>query len=87
MWKNLTFTWEKSRYEKGRSVGGRDFVHVLDDVKDHPADRRKGLDYLIVPFQRMNLPGWRNLLNGRINTYAAEHNVPVRGLEEMRLED
>lgn len=87
MWKNLTFTWEKSRYEKGRSVGGRDFVHVLDDVKDHPADRRKGLDYLIAPFQRMNLPGWRNLLNERINTYAVENKVPVRGLEETRLED
>ena len=87
MWENLTVTWEKSRYEKGRSVGGRDFVHVLDDVKDHPADRRKGLDYLIAPFQRMNLPGWRNLLNEEINKYAAEHKVPVRGLEEMRLED
>lgn len=87
MWKNLTFTWEKSRYEKGRSVGGRDFVHVLDDVKDHPADRRKGLDYLIAPFQRMNLPAWRNLLNERINTYALENKIPVRGLEETRLED
>ena len=87
MWENLTVTWEKSRYEKGRSVGGRDFVHVLDDVKDHPADRRKGLDYLIAPFQRMNMPGWRTLLNERINAYAAFHKVPVRGLEEKRLED
>jgi hypothetical protein len=87
MWENLTVTWEKSRYEKGRSVSGRDFVHVLDDVKDHPADRRKGLDYLIAPFQRMNLPGWRSRLNERINTYAADHKVPVRGLEEKRLED
>jgi hexosaminidase len=87
MWKNLTMTWEKSRYEKGRSMGGRDFVHVLDDVKDHSADRRKGLDYLIAPFQRMDLPGWRTRLNERINTYAAEKKVPVTGLEEIRLED
>jgi hypothetical protein len=87
MWENLTDTWEKSRYEKGRSVGGRDFVHVLDDVKDHPADRRKGLDYLIAPFQRMDLPGWRNRLIERINKYAADNKVQVRGLEEVRLED
>jgi len=87
MWDNLTATWEKSRYEKGRSVDGRDFVHVLDDVKDHPADRRKGLDYLIAPFQRMNMPGWRTQLNERINKYASDNKVQVRGLEEVRLED
>jgi hypothetical protein len=87
MWKNLTLTWEKSRYEKGRSVNGREFVHVLDDVKDHFADRRKGLDYMIAPFQRMDLPGWRNRLNEIIDKYVSENNVPVRGLEEARLED
>ena len=87
MWENVTAIWEKSRYEKGRSVGGRDFVHVLDDVKDHTADRRKGLDYLIAPFQRTDLPGWRKKLNERINQYAAENKVQVRGLEEKRLED
>lgn len=87
MWKNVNSTWEKSRFEKGRSVGGRDFVHVLDDVKDHPADRRIGLDYMIAPYQRMDLPGWRNKLNESINKYAAQNNVPVRGIEEPRLED
>lgn len=87
MWEYLTKTWEKSRFEKGRSVGGRDFLHVLDDVKDHIADRRKGLDYLIAPFQRTDLPGWRKKLNDRINQYAAANKVEVRGLEEKRLED
>jgi hypothetical protein len=61
MWENVTNIWEKSRYEKGRSVGGRDFVHVLDDVKDHTADRRKSLDYLIAPFQRTFRAGTKNL--------------------------
>ena len=87
MWKNVTVTWEKSRFEKGRSVGGHEFVHILDDVKDHYADRRKGLDYLIAPFRRMDLPGWRTRLNDQINKYAAVNKVPVRGLEEKRLED
>jgi hypothetical protein len=87
MWQNLTETWEKSRFEKGRSLDGRDFVHVPDDVKDHWADRRKGLDYMIAPFQRMDLPGWRSRLNQRIRSYASDNNVPVMGLEETRLED
>lgn len=87
MWENLTATWEKSRYEKGRSVGGRDFVHFLDDVKDHWADRRVGLDYMMAPFQRMHLLDWQKKLNARISEFASEHNVPVSGLEEVRLED
>ena len=87
MWDNLRAVWEKSRYEKNRSVGGRDFYHEMDDVKDHFADRRKGLDYMIAPFQRMDIPGWRSKLNERINKYASEHKVPIRGLIEERLED
>ena len=87
MWKNLTDTWEKSRYEKGRSVDGREYVHILDDVKDHWADRRKGLDYMIAPLQRMDMPGWHKRLNEQIKEYASKHNVPVSGLEEERLED
>jgi hexosaminidase len=87
MWNNLTEIWEKSRYEKGRSVNGRDFVYIMDDVKDHWADRRKGLDYMIAPFQRMDMPGWNSRLNERILEYASEHNIPVSGLEEERLED
>jgi hexosaminidase len=87
MWENLTKTWEKSRYEKNRSVEGRDFYHVMDDVKDHFADRRKGLDYMIAPFERMNIPRWRSTLNERITKYASEHKLPITGLKEERLED
>ena len=87
MWSNLKTIWEKSRYEKGRSVNGRDFVHVLDDVKDHWADRRKGLDYMMAPFQRMELSAWRDSLVKIINAYAESHGVPVQGLAVPRLED
>ncbi len=87
LWKNLTETWGKSRYEKGRSVNGRDYVFIMDDVKDHWADRRKGLDYMIAPFQRMDIPGWNQRLNEQIRKYASQHKVPVSGLEEERLED
>ena len=87
IWQNITMTWEKSRFEKGRSLDGRNFVHVMDDVKDHWADRRAGLDYMIAPFQRMNLPDFHHRLNDRINMYAAAHNIMVRGIKEARLED
>ncbi len=87
MWSELKRIWEKSRYEKGRSVGGSHFVHIMDNVKDHPADRRPGLEYMIASYERMQLPKWRAELVKCIRDYAARHNVPVRGLEEERLED
>lgn len=87
MWQNLEDTWEKSRFKKNRSVAGRNFTHVMDDVKDHFADRREGLDYMIAPFQRMDLNGWRTRLDERIKRFAVGHNVQIKGLKEVRLED
>ena len=87
MWDALVATWEKSRYPKNRTVDGKEFLHVQDDVKDHFADRRQGLDYMLAPFQRMEIPAWREKLVAFINSYAAVHNVPVEGLAEPRLED
>lgn len=87
MWENLENTWKKSRHEKNRSLAGRDFVHVMDDVKDHFADRRIGLDYMIAPFQRLDLPGWRNKLNEIIKKYATANNLEIKELKEIRLED
>lgn len=87
MWDDLVAVWEKSRFPKNRTVGGREFFHVMDDVKDHFADRRPGLDYMLAPFQRMDMEGWRKALGDRIKTYASEHGVPVSGLAEERLED
>ncbi len=87
MWTRVKKTWEKSRYEKGRSVGRRHFVHVLDDVKDHFADRRPGLEYMIAPFERMQLEQWQAELGERIKQYSAAHDVPIEGMKEPRLED
>jgi hexosaminidase len=79
--------WEKDRFEKGRSVDGRDFVHVMDDVKDHLADRRADLSYLIEWFELMDMPGWLDQLQGIIDTYAAAHRADAVASEEERLED
>jgi hypothetical protein len=62
MWQGLVVTWEKSRYPKGRSWNGRDYVHGMDDLKDHLADRRPGMEYLMAPFERLGLDAWREKL-------------------------
>ena len=54
----LKTIWEKSRYPKGREVGGRKFYHALDDTKDHWADRRADLSYLIAPEESIELEKW-----------------------------
>ena len=87
MWSDFTTSWYKSRLPKNQSVGGKDFYHVYDDVKDHFADRRKGLEYMLAPFERMNIEGWREQLKVVISDYAGLHNIPVKGLESERLED
>jgi hypothetical protein len=87
MWQSLRKIWEKSRFPKNRTVDGRKFLWVMDDVKDHFADRREGLDYMLAPFHRMDMPAWRVQLLDRIRQYAEWKGVPVEGLPEERLED
>lgn len=81
MWAGLIATWEKSRYPKGRSVGGRNFVHVLDDLKDHQADRRAGLDYLLEPLENIGLVEWNEGLEKFIRTYAKSRGLEVPALK------
>ncbi len=87
MWDNLKTVWQKSRFEKGMSVNGKHFVHILDDVKDHFADRRVGLDYMLAPFQRMEIPEWKNQMGQLIKDYAQYHDVKISEKEKKRLED
>ncbi len=87
MWSDLEATWYKSRLVKNQSVGGKDFIHEYDDVKDHFADRRKGLDYMLAPFERMEMEEWREQLKDIVNGFAKRHNIPVIGSETKRLED
>jgi hypothetical protein len=85
--KYLTSVFEKSRYPKGREVNGRKFVHVLDDTKDHWADRTADLGYMFAPEESIGLADWRTRLGKLTHEYAARHKVPIRGLAEARLEE
>ncbi|MCX6624627.1 MAG: hypothetical protein NTY38_26915, partial [Acidobacteria bacterium] len=77
----------KSRFPKGQSVGGRKFVHVLDDTKDHFADRTADLGYMMMPERQIGLDPWLKRLYSTIQDYAKQHNVPVRGIGPARLEE
>ena len=81
MWAGLKVTWEKSRYPKGQSVGGREFVHILDDLKDHRADRRAGLDYMLEPLENIGLEAWNDGLARFIRTYAGSRGLQVPDLK------
>jgi len=62
--------WEKSRFPKGREVNGKKFFHVLDDTKDHRAERRPDLSYLIAPEENIELENWMKQLAAVIQQYS-----------------
>lgn len=62
MYDNLKATWEKSQYPKGQSVDAREFVHIMDDTKDHWADRTPDLSYLIMWERGLGLEEWAEQL-------------------------
>ena len=74
---NLVRVWAKSRYPRNAPAGGREFVHVMDDVKDHFADRRADLSYHIAPFESIGLDRWRDALAELIASYARTHGIDV----------
>lgn len=82
----LKAVWEKSRFPKGAEVGGKKFRHVLDDTKDHWADRRPDLSYLTAPEESIGLEDWMAKLSALVQDYARRHGLNVRPLEAPRLE-
>ncbi|MGE0128292.1 MAG: beta-N-acetylhexosaminidase [Blastocatellales bacterium] len=83
----LKTIWEKSRFPKGQEVNGKKFYHVLDDTKDHWADRRPDLSYMIAPEESIELEKWMKQLASVIQEYARKNNVQARALAEPRLEN
>ncbi len=76
--------WEVERFPKGREVAGRKFVHIMDDVKDHFADRRSDLSYMIAPEESIELEKWMERLDHVGGEFMAQHKIPVMPLKEFR---
>ena len=78
----LKAIWEKSRLPKGQEVNGRKFLHVMDDTKDHGADRRADLSYMIAAEESMELEKWLTQLTSVAKEYAKTNQLPVPGVIE-----
>ncbi|MCK5105760.1 MAG: hypothetical protein KAR17_23205, partial [Cyclobacteriaceae bacterium] len=62
MWNGLKTIWEKGRLPKNVNANRNPYVHVLDDVKDHVADKTLGIEYMIEPMEDMELDKWNEEL-------------------------
>lgn len=82
----LTNVWERSQYPKGRTVDGRPFLHILDDTKDHWADRTPDLGYMFYPEQSIGLSDWRVRLKEITESYAKLNGANADGLSEPQAE-
>lgn len=73
-----TATWYKSWFPRVAEANGRRFLHDLDDVKDHRADRTIDLSYLV--YRQLHLPfgEWAEKVQAARNQYAQAHNLPTR---------
>jgi hexosaminidase len=77
--RNLKATWEKSRLEKGLAAGGRSFLHIQDDTKNHPADWTPDLGYLVKPARELGLEAWAGRLDDAAAEFARRHSQDQKG--------
>ena len=87
MLRQLTGTWEKSRLPRNAPAGGRKFLHVMDDVKDHFADRKTDLSYMTAPEESIELEAWCDKLGEIMRSYAKSQSLPVEALPEPLMDD
>ncbi|MBW7998210.1 MAG: family 20 glycosylhydrolase [Candidatus Glassbacteria bacterium] len=76
-WGGFKEVWERSRYPKGRSVDGREYVFVGNDTKDLWADRTPDMEFMVAPFARIGLDRWRVALAARAGEYARAHELTI----------
>lgn len=71
----LTAVFEKSRFPKGQTVDGREFLHVQDDIKDHWADRRADLSFMTAPEESIGLDAWAAELQSVIRLFEEQNGI------------
>jgi len=75
---DTTQTWYKSWLPRVAEANGRQFLHELDDVKDHLPDRTVDMSYLV--YRELQLPfgEWVEQVRTVRNQYAQAHGLPLR---------
>lgn len=76
--RNLTTLWYEDWYPRVSEANGRQYLSIVDDVKDHLPVRTTDMSYLI--YREINYPlgEWAKKLVQVRNQFAAEHQLPVR---------
>ena len=74
------YTWDRTWYPRGGVVNGRRFLHDLDDIEDHLADRTADMSYLV--YRELILPfgEWFGQVQSARNQYAQAHGLDARRL-------
>jgi hexosaminidase len=75
--REVTATWYRSWYPRVEAANGRQFLHELDDVKDHLGDRTVDLSYMVLREVLLPFGEWVEGVREARNHYAAAHGLPA----------
>ncbi len=80
---NSVTTWDKSWFPRVADANGRHFLHELDDVKDHLADRTVDMSFLVYREKLLPFGDWVNSILIARNQFSAAHHLPARTYKFM----
>jgi len=75
---DATETWYKTYYPRVPEANGRRFLHDLDDVKDHLADRTIDMGFLVNRELTLPFGEWAEKVRSVRNQYSQSHHLTVR---------
>jgi len=73
----LKSVWELSQYPKGRSVGGRDYVHIESNTWSGGGNRTPDLSFLVLRERLLNLEKWIYELKSIRQSFALQHKFEI----------
>jgi len=77
----VTNTWYRSWFPRVPEANGRRFLHELDDVRDHRADRTVDLSYMILRQLLLPFGEWVAEVHAVRNRHAEAHSRPTRDFQ------
>jgi len=77
LYRELVRVWEKSRYPKGMSVGGKKYVHIESNTWSGRANRTPDLSFIVKRERDLNLEKWLYDLKGIRHTFALKHQFEI----------
>jgi hexosaminidase len=74
---NTITTWDMTWFPRVAEANGRQYLHALDDVKDHLPDRTVDMSYLVYRETLLPFGDWVNSIFAARNQFARAHQLPV----------